>query len=200
MLSLKGYHVVSILIRSKRAVIIASLVTWFVSHALGSEDKPKDQNQRWLSDIRVGILAHDVPIWSLSRKERGVDFNTEFIFRWPDYSLLTGMVRLNLGITLNNQKDTSKIYSGFLWEYTWQSALFLDLGLGLAVHDGELETSKDDKKELGSRILFRIPIEIGLLFSEHHGLSIMFDHISNAYLTEPNEGLDTMGIRYAYRF
>ena len=188
------------MIRYKRAVIIAFLAFSLVSHALGSEERPKYQNGGWLSDIRVGILAHDVPIWSLSRKEGGVDFNAEFIFRWPNYSLLAGIVRSNLGITLNNQGDTSKIYSGFLWEYIWQSGLFLDLGLGLAVHDGELETSDDDKKELGSRVLFRIPIEIGLLFAEHHGLSIMFDHVSNAYLAEPNEGLDTIGIRYIYRF
>ena len=172
----------------------------FVSHALCSEERPKDQKQRWLSDLRVGILAHDVPIWSRSREEGGVDFNTEFIFIWPNYSLSAGIVRSNLGISINNQGDTSKIYSGFLWEYIWQSGLFLNLGLGLAVHDGELETNEDDKKELGSRILFRLPIEIGLLFTEHHGLSIMFDHVSNAYLAEPNDGLDTIGIRYIYRF
>jgi hypothetical protein len=181
-------------------IITAFLVTLFVPQALCSEETPKDQNQRWLSDIRVGILAHDVPIWSRSRKEGGIDFNTEFIFIWPNYSLLAGIVRSNLGISLNNQGDTSKIYSGFLWEYTWQSGLFLNLGLGLTVHDGELETNDNNKKELGSRILFRIPIEIGLLFAEHHGLSIMFDHVSNAYLAEPNEGLDTIGIRYTYRF
>ena len=73
------------------------------------------------------------------------------------------------------------------------------LGLGLAAHDGKLENS-DDKKELGSRILFRIPIEIGLLFTLHQGVSIMFDHVSNAYLADPNEGLDTVGLRYTYRF
>jgi hypothetical protein len=28
----------------------------------------------------------------------------------------------------------------------------------------------------------------------------MFDHVSNAYLAEPNDGLDTIGIRYIYRF
>ena len=49
-------------------------------------------------------------------------------------------------------------------------------------------------KVLGSRILFRIPIEIGFLFAKHHGVSIMFAHVSNAYLAEPNEGLDRIGI------
>ena len=113
-------------------------MTLFVSHALSSEEGSIDQNQGWLSDIRVGILAHDVPIWSRSREEGGVDFNTELIFIWPNYSIAGGVVRSNLGVSLNNQGDTSKIYSGFLWEYIWQSGLFLNLGVGLAVHDGEL--------------------------------------------------------------
>lgn len=186
--------------RSRRVIIIVFLGVLFVSHALSSEEEPIDPNQEWLSDIRVGILAHDVPIWGSSRKEGGFNFNTEFIFIWPNYSLAAGIVRSNLGISLNSQGDTSKIYSGFLWEHLWPSGLFLNLGLGLAVHDGKIETNDDNRKELGSRILFRIPIEIGLLFVEHHGLSILFDHVSNAYLAEPNEGLDTIGIRYTYRF
>lgn len=180
--------------------IVFFLLSLVVVLPVCGEDGPKEQYQKWLSEIRVGILAHDVPIWSLSRKEDGVDFNAEFIFRWPNYFVLSGIVHSNLGVTLNNQGDTSKIYSGFLWEYIWQSGIFIDLGLGLAAHNGELETSDDDKKELGSRILFRIPVEIGLLFAKHHGVSIMFDHVSNAYLADPNEGLDTIGLRYAYRF
>ncbi len=59
----------------------------------------------------------------------------------------------------------------------------------MAAHDGKLETSDDDKKELGSRILFRIPVEIGLLFAKHHGVSIMFAHVSNAYLVPERKPL-----------
>lgn len=160
----------------------------------------KGQKQALLRAIRVGLLIHDLSIWAQSRKEEGVDLNTEFIFIWPNHSLLDGVVHSNLGISLNNQGDTSKIYSGFLWEYIWKSGLFFNLGVGVAVHDGELESNEGDKKELGSRILFRIPLEIGLLFARHHGISLMFDHVSNAYLAEPNQGLDTIGIRYTFRF
>ena len=76
----------------------------------------------------------------------------------------------------------------------------MSFGLGLTVHNGSLESTDDKQKELGSRVLFRIPFEIGLMRYGNHGLSIMFDHVSNAYLADPNEGLDTLGIRYAYRF
>ena len=163
------------------------------------EEKSVTQNETWVYEIRAGILAHDVPLWSRTRQEGGVDFNAELIFGFPKFELLSGIVYSNLGISLNSQGDTSKIYSGLLWEYMWDTRLFLNLGLGLAAHDGQLDPN-DEKKALGSRILFRIPIEFGLLFTRHQGLSIMFDHVSNAYLADPNEGLDTIGLRYIYRF
>ena len=169
------------------------------SQAVCVEEKPTRHHRKWLYAIRTGILAHDVPVWSRSRREGGVDFNAELIFGFPNCRLFSGSVRTNLGIGLNNQGDTSKVYSGLLWEYVWNSGLFLNLGLGLAAHTGDLENS-DDKKALGSRILFRIPIEMGLLFTRRQGVSIMFDHVSNAYLADPNEGLDTVGLRYTYRF
>ncbi len=182
-----------------RSVIFAILFTFLFSQTVCAQEKQVPHNHKWLYGIRVGILAHDVAVWSRSSLEGGVDFNSEFIFEFTHYTLFSGILRSNLGFSLNSQGDTSKLYSGLLWEYIWDSGIFIDLGLGLAVHNGELDNSAD-KKELGSRILFRVPIEIGLLFTEHHGLSLMFDHVSNAYLAEPNEGLDTIGFRYTYLF
>ena len=167
--------------------------------AIFAEQKPTRQHHNGLYGIRAGIQAHDVRLWSRSRQESGVDLNAEFIFGFPNIRLFSGTVRTNLGFSLNTQGDTSKVYSGLLWEYIWETDVFLNLGLGLAAHNGELENS-DNKKELGSRILFRIPIEIGLFLTRHQGISIMFDHVSNAYLADPNEGLDTVGLRYVYRF
>jgi hypothetical protein len=182
-----------------RTSIFTVLVILSASQAICAEEKPTPQNHNWLYEIRAGILAHDVPVWSLSRREGGVDFNAELIFGFPNSRLFSGVVRTNLGFSLNSQGDTSKVYAGLLWEYMWDSGLFLNLGLGLAAHDGKLDNS-DDRKELGSRILFRIPLEMGLFFTRHQGISVMFDHVSNAYLADPNEGLDTIGLRYTYRF
>ena len=185
---------------SLRAMILIFLMLMLVYSPAFSEEIPQGHQQRWFHGMRVGVLAHDVPIWSLTRKEEGVDINSEFIFLWPDNSLAGGRVHSNIGASLNTQGDTSKIYAGGLWEYTWKNGLFFSFGLGLSVHDGALETDDADQKELGARVLFRIPFEMGMLIYGNHGLTIMFDHVSNAYLAEPNEGLDTLGIRYAYQF
>jgi hypothetical protein len=155
----------------------------------------------WLHAIRAGVLKHDVDdLWSGTRKEGGVDLNAEIIFSRPSFSSLSRNLRPNIGASINTQGDTSKIYGGILWELAAKSGVFLNLGIGAAVHNGELDTRQEDKKSLGSRVLFRIPIEIGYSLSEHHQISILFDHVSNGFLVDPNEGLDTLGLRYGYRF
>ena len=177
------------------------LCTLMAIPARGNESTLNRSEPGWLYEIRVGVLAHDVDgLWSGLRKEGGVDFNAEIIYRHPSFPLLLGTVRPNSGLSINNRGYTSKVYGGLLWEIEMKSGMFLTLGVGAAVHDGELETSKEDKKELGSRVLIRIPIEFGYELNRRHRVSIGFDHVSNASLANPNEGLDTLGLRYGYRF
>ena len=182
-------------------VVFVMLFTAVTTSATEPEPMPSKNGAGWLHGIRAGALAHDVDdLWSGTRKEGGVDLNAEIIFNRPSVSLLSGNVSPNLGASINTQGDTSKIYGGILWELAMKSGIFLNLGIGAAVHNGELDTSREDKKSLGSRVLLRIPIEIGYSLSEHHQISILFDHVSNAFLVDPNEGLDTLGLRYGYRF
>ena len=68
------------------------------------------------------------------------------------------------------------------------------------VHDGLLDPTDPDKKALGSRILFHIPIEIGLRLDDRRSISVYFEHMSNAFLVDSNEGLDSIGVRYGYKF
>lgn len=146
-------------------------------------------------------MAHDVGgLWSHSRAEGGVDINAEIVFKRPSLKLLAGSVYPNIGVSINNQGGTSKFYGGLLWEFLFENGLFANTGVGLAIHNGQLESDDANNKQLGSRILFRIPIEFGFTIYERHRLSIMFDHISNAYLASPNEGLDTLGVRYGFQF
>ena len=151
--------------------------------------------------IRFGLLAHDVGgLWSHSRAEGGVDINAEIVFKKPSVEIWQGIIRPNLGVSINSQGDTSKAYGGLLGEFLFDNGYFVNSGVGLAVHDGQLESKDSNKKQLGSRVLFRIPIEFGFTISERHRISIMFDHMSNAYLANPNEGMDTIGVRYGFQF
>lgn len=151
-------------------------------------------------ELKAGLLAHDVDgLWSGHRYENGLDINLEATFT-PAANILGGTLRPGFGTTINTVGDTSKLYAYGRWEYEFEAGFYFALGLGAAVHDGELHVVSPDRKALGSRVLFHIPIEVGYRFDGHNGISVYFDHMSNAYLAHENEGMDTLGGRYGYRF
>jgi len=157
-------------------------------------------DNRWTVELRSGILAHDVDhLWSNMQVEGGVDFNLEMVLFHRSLKLLAGSICPNLGVTINSRGYTSKLYAGFLWEWETRLGVFLNLGLGAAVHDGELNDLVPGRKLLGSRILFRIPVELGYRISVRWRVSLMFSHISNGYTAEYNQGLDVLGLRISYR-
>ena len=182
------------------SIVVGVLLSLLGPQAPGAEETPMPPYGHWLCGLRIGLLAHDVPLWSRSRSEGGIDLNVEMIFNYPVLALFSGTVYPHAGLSWNTRGGTSSLYSGLLWEYTGLSGIFFNLGLGFALHNGELTDNDSDRKALGSRLLFRIPVELGMSFAGRHGVSMLFVHISNAYLAEPNEGLDTIGLRYFYRF
>jgi len=189
----------------KYSVLFKTLLVFFVMATLaaaGAEPpEPGKPAAARLPEIRLGLLAHDVGgLWSGTHKESGLDISAEVIFNRPRLVLLGGEMRPNFGLSANTAGNTSSLYAGFTWERTVVSNFFLDLGLGLALHNGKLETADAHRKQLGYSLLFRIPVEVGYALDRHHRISLMFAHMSNAYLADPNEGLDMVGIRYGYRF
>lgn len=153
-----------------------------------------------LYEVKGGLLHHDPSyLWSHFRRESGVDFNAEAVFA-PAYPILGGAIRPALGGSVNSAGDTSKAYLDAKWELDSKWGGYLNIGLGAAIHDGDLDLKDRNHKALGSRVLFHIPLEVGYRFDGHQGVSLYFDHVSNGYLASPNEGLDTIGVRYGYRF
>lgn len=153
-----------------------------------------------MHEAKFGILAHDVgDLWSGFNREDGIDINFEAGLS-PSLDLGFATLRPAIGASINTEGDTSKIYLDARLEHDFEGGVFLAAGIGAAVHDGKLEHGHHDRKALGSRVLFHIPLEAGYRFDAHHSLSVYFDHMSNANLADENEGMDTIGLRYGYRF
>src|SRR5262245_31428282 len=151
-------------------------------------------------EFRGGVLAHDVPdLWAGFNLENGVDINAELLFG-QGWAVLGGKLRPALGASVNTEGYTSRAYLDARWEVELQHSFFLGIGLGAAVHDGVLGPTEPDRKALGSRVLFHIPLELGLRLDAHNSVSVYFEHTSNANLARYNEGLDAIGVRWGYRF
>ena len=170
--------------------------------ALGSAVAPtRAHAEGVIRELRIGGLYHDVPdLWSgFQLERRSVDVNVEALFG-PHVEFLWGKVRPAVGASINTSGATSKAYIDARWEVEAPSGIFLALGIGAAVHDGKLGPSDADRKALGSRLLFHFPAEIGWRLDGRSSVSIYFEHISNGYTQDYNEGLDSIGVRYGYRF
>ncbi len=152
-----------------------------------------------LSEIRGGVLLHDQGPFS-HNKESGIDTNLEVLFASPDYFEVIYAPLPHFGFSVNSAGDTSQVYLGLTWEWDFWGSGFFDVSIGGAYHTGETTTAKLNKKELGCSILFRESIDLGYRISGPHSVMLHLDHISNAKLCSTNEGLESIGIRYGYRF
>ena len=155
----------------------------------------------FISELKIGALWHDPgDLWSGFRREpESVDINVEALLA-PSVAFLGGRIRPAIGGSINTDGGTSKGYIDARWEIETPSGIFFALGLGAAIHDGNIDPIDPGKKALGSRVLFHIPAEIGWRFDGHNSVSIYFEHISNGYTQDSNEGLDSLGARYGYKF
>jgi lipid A 3-O-deacylase len=171
----------------------------------------QDRQEGWVSEIRAGVFYHDAAIIVSSGnqgrvEDAGPDLNLELLFRSPGLLEAVGSPRPHLGATVNFEGATSQIYAGLTWDWSLSERVFLELGGGAAVHNGQTDatvppsTSGDGEKPLGCRVLFRGNIALGVRFAERQSLALALDHISNGYLCEPNPGLDTLGLRWGYKF
>jgi opacity protein-like surface antigen len=84
------------------------------------------------------------------------------------------------------------------WEIEAPSGVFFALGMGAAVHNGELTAVDADRKALGSRVLFHPSAELGYRFDGVNSVSLFADHMSNGFTQQYNDGLDTIGIRFGH--
>jgi hypothetical protein len=142
-----------------------------------------------LFEVRLGILDHDPGIFG-DHKEKGVDVNAEVLFASPDFLSVLWSPRPHIGGTFNTYGYTDQVYAGLTWRRDF----------GPSFNDGELDKRFHDRKALGSNVLFRESLSLGVQFDERNNVSVMVDHISNAGLAKYNGGMETVGLRYGHSF
>jgi hypothetical protein len=152
------------------------------------------------STVNVGVAANDVAVLT-PKNEGGSNANVEVQFATSDEFLsFLFSPKPHLGLAVNTAGATDQAYAGLTWSMDLISSVYGAMSLGLSVHDGKVGETGYYDKELGSRVLFRESVEVGVRLSDRTTLSVLFDHISNAGLAEVNEGLDTLGVRLGYQF
>ncbi|WP_419176430.1 acyloxyacyl hydrolase [Desulfosediminicola sp.] len=185
----------------ERLLIVLTVLVIFSSifgEGIASEGKG---DSTIVSEIRFGLLSHDVGVFAQSF-ENGVDINFDIFFKSPDKSFFRkfSSPRPMMGTCIHSDGQTSQVYGGLAWDFRTTDNILLTFGLGGAVHSGELDSDDPGEQRLGSRVLFRLAMNVGYHFSEKWNASFYWNHISNASLATPNYGLDSMGLQIGYVF
>lgn len=154
-----------------------------------------------VTELWLGALAHDAGSFGTSKEDSGpdIDLGVRFEPLEGEFWNLIANPRPHWGFHVNTRGDTSQTFGGLSWEFPVWDNFYVGADWGLALHNGKLATSRNDRKELGLRILFREAVELGYRFDEHSAVSFVLDHISNGRLGDHNDGLDDFGLRYTYR-
>ena len=167
------------------------------------------------SEFRFGILDHDAHF--LGGKEKGIDLNPEVNWQSPVSDAWAATVpawirwavqpRPTIGGEINTDGFTNQAYIGANWAWRLASnvlrpgdGIILGYFFGPGFNDGEIKTSRPDRKALGSHILFREALDIGYEFMPGWEISAFIDHVSNGGLAKQNQSINDVGIRFGVRF
>lgn len=158
-------------------------------------------------EFRGGLLRQDAfSLWAIgTNRERAWAILAEVGFD-PVARVLGGDIAPMVGGTLAPGRELDTAYAGLTWTLEGDAA-FLRLGIGGLIHSGNLENraAAARRRQLGSRVLFHVPVEVGLRLGPDGGaapswVGLYFSHMSNADLADPNPGMDNLGVRLGWRF
>lgn len=156
-------------------------------------------NDRVVDELRVGLMDHDTTLFS-NTVERGADLTLELLFKSPSWLQWAYAPRPNIGLSLNSAGGTNVLHFGSAWQVPIAANFFAEGNLALAFNDGEQNTGKANKRQIGCSVGFYESVSVGYKFLGNHQLMTTVDHASNAGICPPNSGLTGIGLRYGYNF
>lgn len=171
-------------------------------------------------EVFGGVYAHDIddqisygnfetgPQIVVGARTTALD-ELAFLFK-PRVHLLAGV---------STTGGTNYVASGLSWRFHLTERLYVQPGVGVAIHDGRINFSSPDepgitaaerakrindwstKLDLGSRVLFEPELSIGWKATERLSVEASWIHLSHAQLaSRQNPGLGDLGVRLIYRY
>src|SRR4051812_845160 len=149
-----------------------------------------------------GVYAHDLSIVAASHVERGneTERGADVELGWRGGRILPaiGGPQPHLLVSLNSAGATHFAAAGLSW--TIGRTVYVRPGVGVAIHSGPDHWTRN-RIWLGSRLLFEPEIGVGVRLSPRASVEASWVHLSHAHLFgDQNPGLDTVGLRFNYRF
>ena len=171
-------------------------------------------------EVFTGVYAHDVDDGiSFGKFEDGAQIVTGVRTTALDELKFLGRPRVHLLVGVNTSGGTNYLASGLAWRFPLSERLYVQPGIGLAIHDGRVNLPSPDepgltpaerlkrlndfqtKLDLGSRVLFEPELSIGWKATRRLSFEVSWIHLSHGKLAgDYNPGLCDIGLRLLYRY
>lgn len=171
-------------------------------------------------EVFTGVYAHDIDDGiSFGKFEDGAQIVTGVRTTALDELKLLGRPRVHLLVGVNTSGGTNYLASGLAWRFPLSERLYVQPGIGLAIHDGRVNLPSPDepgltpaerlkrlndfqtKLDLGSRVLFEPELSIGWKATRRLSVEVSWIHLSHGKLAgDYNPGLGDIGLRLLYRY
>ncbi|MCB9992362.1 MAG: acyloxyacyl hydrolase [Hyphomicrobiaceae bacterium] len=187
-----------------RPVPIAAVLVIVAGTAFSLFGAPDQPVRAPALEVRSGPFAHDVyegflPViawrWKGFSRPEDEQFGLSAALPGGAASFL-GSPRIDAGATFNTKGYEDQAHLAAGWRsYFFGSPLFVEATVGGGLHDGHLLDAEKPSRNMGCRINFYEALSFGVTFSTGWSLALSYEHMSNADLCPPNEGLSNMGLR-----
>ncbi|MBO6716380.1 MAG: acyloxyacyl hydrolase [Rhizobiaceae bacterium] len=152
-------------------------------------------------EMRFGGALYDLGLLTRPVRVTGAALNGEFLFASPEFLDSIGAPRPYVGIDVGIAPSPIHfIYAGLAWDYHFTQRFYVSGSVGGAIHTAANLVNPPTQRALGSRVLFHLGLAIGFDITPNLTGQIYTNHFSNAGLANPNEGHDSSGVRFGFRF
>jgi hypothetical protein len=168
----------------------------------------------------AGLYAHDVDDGiSYGKFEHGAQIVAGVRTTALDELAFIGKPRVHLLAGVSTAGGVDYVASGLAWRFNLSRRIYLQPGIGLAIHDNRVAFPSPDepgisaaeqakrlrdfqtKLDLGSRVLFEPELSLGWKATERMSVELSWIHLSHARLAgHYNPGVADVGLRLSYRY
>jgi len=171
-------------------------------------------------EVFLGAYAHDVDDGiSYGKFEDGAQIVGGVRTTALDELRFLGRPRVHLLAGVNTSGGTNYAAAGLAWRFNLSERVYVQPGIGLAIHDGRVNLPSPDapgltpeerlkrlrdfqtKLDLGSRVLFEPELSVGWKATRRLSVELSWIHLSHAKLAgDYNPGVGDVGVRLLYRY
>jgi lipid A 3-O-deacylase len=171
-------------------------------------------------EVFLGAYAHDVDDGiSYGKFEDGAQIVGGVRTTALDELKFLGRPRVHLLAGVNTAGGTNYAAAGLAWRFHLSERVYVQPGIGLAIHDGRVNLPSPDapgltpeerlkrlrdfqtKLDLGSRVLFEPELSVGWKATRRLSVELSWIHLSHAKLAgDYNPGVGDVGVRLLYRY